>query len=464
MDEMTTEQLEDAVWAHPDEYRRPVIEAVARQLNRLIPGYAQQNPEEANRYILQVSHGILSGSGATGEDDKVNWFLSKLDEGRAENWPRDEAGNPIPSSDLNWEQKRLFAGYRGPGWDQSEWEKMSAWDQGRKLSPGEYWDYQHRRDLDFLKSMHSADEVSRSGALDAKTNVAASAWAGDESTPQQMAETNAARRKAEALDWWHRGDGKAHHSNGSFDANYPQASLARMEGLYPAGVVDAISNHDHLLGGTFGALETTVPAIQGMAQGEGVIPSIRRALQIRALNSKVDRHSPVLAGGYSDPSERISQVEKMDRLRSSVAPIPEADSQFLQTGKPHSKAFNLAKRGAYNTLDGSVMLSVPFAAIRAFSGAAKAGKGLASAARAAKAAGTAELGGEFAWSLPFEGVEAAGEAAQGTLLSPDYGEHGLIDGKPLNKQQRKATYERLREVQDEASREAAQALNAYRSK
>lgn len=451
----TTEELEDSVFAFPGDHRRSVMESVARQFRRVYPTWAQENPEKTERLILRLSHGILAGKGGGGEDDKVEMFLSKLEAGKAENWPRDAQGNPLPSSALTPEQQRLFAGYRGPGWDRGEFEKLNSWDQGRKLSPGEQWDYQHRRDFDLLKTFHGANAESAEGAQDAKGSMGASAWGGNAMTGDQMAKRSADNVKAEALDWWRRGNFKTHHSDGSFSANFPQSSITRMDGYMPSGLMDSLKNQDHLLGGVFGVLNTGVPAIQGTLQGEGLIPSARRAWTANSMAHKVDRQSPILPDGTADPSDRIAILEGMRETRDSLAPVAAADSQYLQTGVPHSALANIGKRAAYELGDLSFLATTPVKMIRALSGA----KGLLGGLRGAMAAGKGEALGEAAWAVPFSGADVVASVKDGSLMQPDYGAAGIgEDGKPLDSYGRQAAYYRLRKAQEEAERDASMLL------
>ena len=452
MGKPTTEELEAAVWSHPDELRRPVLESVSRQFHRIYPDYARNNPEKSERMILRLTNGILLGKGGGGEDDQVDQFLGKIESGRAANWPRDENGTTLPSSQLTDEQKRLFAGYRGPGWDQSEWEQMSDWDQGRKLSPGEYWDWQHGRDLDLLRTTHTIKESAKAGTAAAKGSTMASAWAGNTDTPEQMSQKLIDQRQAEALDWWKRSAGKQYHSEGAFEANYPQSSITKFDGKYPEGLVDATRNQDHLLGGVFGAMNVTVPAFQGGFQGEGFFPSLSRSLQANRLAHKVDRNSPILPDGSADPSERISLLEGMRGVRDDLAPVNPADSQYLQTGVPHTQAANIVKRGLYELGDLSVAATTPLKMVGALGRSKSMMQGLGGMLGAAKT----ELGGELLWGLPFEGADAAVAANEGSLFEPDYGHHGLDENKnPVGAAARAVIYERIRRAQEQAAKDAS---------
>lgn len=468
------DQLHAMVGQHPEQYRNHVLDAVERQWDRLYPGVADKNPDLADYSKLRIALGILNGQDQHGDgphadfhreaDNSASDFLDMVEHGRQDNYPHDDTtGEPLEANELSRAQRALNAGNPGPGWNFSDWNRLSPEDQQKKLSPGEYWDWQHGRDIDFMRDMHRAPSTALVDAKPISAQVAAhSLWAPEwEPSEGQTATSDVAallahQKRQNAVSNFTRSEGKERHSENLLYSNYPQAGIGHMEGNSPEGLFNAIGNTDNPVGGVFNMFDTTVPGVQGAVQGEE--NPWQRGVLLASMNGYLNRHSPVIPDTVNTPAARHRVKAEMEGIRDDLRPIPTADSQFLQTGMPQTNAASMGKELLYNTGDLSTFASGGLGA------AADATKGIRSLLRGL----SGESLGEFAWGLPFMAPPTAVHAAKGTLFSPDFGEHGktkdsLTDiqgnvhnySRPLNDEERGATLEELRKAQESARKQAS---------
>lgn len=412
-------------------------EAVLQAVTRNFVAVTGRQPDAGE--LEQLVHAFMQGPAGDGALD-AQAFVSDLEGGRAELYPTDRELSPF--------EKQLFDGYRGPGWNDDEFQSLTPIEQKYALAPGEHWDRQRSRDINLLQAFagHGPDDPAQAGYGYAYGGFGAS---GPGRAP--------GKREA-AMQWHERGD-RAPWRRGDpnplsprnlqwFSGNYQEDDLIEGMGSAMAGhqgsdlealgqgiaqFISPVQQSDNAVGNFYRVADLPVYAAPSYLQGEAGVGQSVADERLRAQSAKrFARVSPVLPGNPETPADRIRMLRGQLGDMESVRPLDTAKSHYLHTGRPMSIGRSIATDAFYNALDLTALASVGLGGVAGgFAGAARgAGKGAMKGtlprAAAGAAAGAASGGVREAYQEGIENVPFVAPSllsAFGRLSEPTYGDN-----------------------------------------